>query len=79
MPNWTDKVKQIWNSTKNIDDKIEDLIKVSIKRTIISERVDFDPCDPRFQKPDDIGHENHIETRRPPNLAIIKKFSDINL
>ena len=36
MPNWTDKVKQIWNSTKNIDDNIEDLIKATIKRTIIS-------------------------------------------
>ena len=75
MPNWTDKVKQIWNSTKNIDDNIEDLIKVSIKRTIISERVDFDPWDLRFQKPDDIGHESYIETRRPPNLAIIKKYN----
>ena len=75
MPNWTDKVKQIWNSTKDIDDNIEDLIKASIKRTIINEQVDFDPWDPRFQKPEDFSGETHIETRRPPNLAIIKKYT----
>jgi|TARA_B110000914_G_C15484548_1_gene457349 hypothetical protein len=75
MPNWTDKVKQIWNSTKDIDDNIEDLIKASIKRTIINEQVDFDPWDPRFQKPEDFSGETNIETRRPPNLAIIKKYT----
>ena len=75
MPNWTDKVKQIWNSTKDIDDNIEDLIKVSIKRTAIAEQTDFDPWDPRFQKPEDFSGESHIETRRPPNLAIIKKYT----
>ena len=76
MPNWTDKVKQIWNSTKNIDDNIEDLIKASIKRTIIGvqQEVDFDPWDSRLQKPEDIGYETSIETRLPPNIAIIKKF-----
>jgi hypothetical protein len=74
MPNWTDKVKQIWNSTKDIDDNIEDLIKASIKRTAIATHTDFDPWDPRLQKPEDIGHENNVETRRPPNLAIIKKY-----
>ena len=50
MPNWTDKVKQIWNSTKDIDDNIEDLIKASIKRTVIAEQTDFDPWDPRLQR-----------------------------
>ena len=74
MPNWTDKVKQIWNSTKDIDDNIEDLIKASIKRTIISQQVDFDPWDPRLQQPEDFSGETHVETRRPPNLAIIKKY-----
>ena len=75
MPNWTDKVKQIWNSTKDIDDNIEDLIKASIKRTIINEQVDFDPWDPRLQKPEDMGHETGIETRLPPNIAIVKKYN----
>ena len=49
MPNWTDKVKQIWNSTKDIDDNIEYLIKASIKRTVVSELEDFDPWDPRYK------------------------------
>ena len=75
MPNWTDKVKQIWNSTKDIDDNIEDLIKASIKRTVIAEQTDFDPWDPRLQKPEDFSGETHVETRRPPNLAIIKKYT----
>ena len=75
MPNWTDKVKQIWNSTKDIDDNIEDLIKASIKRTVVSELEDFDPWDPRLQKPEDFSGETRVETRRPPNLAIIKKYT----
>ena len=75
MPNWTDKVKQIWNSTKDIDDNIEDLIKASIKRTVIAEQTDFDPWDPRLQKPEDFSGETNDETRRPPNLAIFKKYT----
>ena len=75
MPNWTDKVKQIWNSTKDIDDNIEDLIKASIKRTVIAEQTDFDPWDPRLQKPEDFSGEANVETRRPPNLALIKKYT----
>ena len=76
MPNWTDKVKQIWNSTKDIDENIEDLIKASINRTIIAEsRHDvMEPWSSDFPKPKSISHEEIIETRKPANIAIIKKF-----
>ena len=41
MPNWTDKVKQIWNSTKDIDDNIEDLIKklIYILESIVLQKI----------------------------------------
>tara|TARA_B100000949_G_C14216803_1_gene422719 strand:- start:41 stop:916 length:876 start_codon:yes stop_codon:yes gene_type:complete len=76
MPNWTDKVKQIWNSTKDIDENIEDIVKTTIKRITLSNANNeiHDPWASDFPKPKSISHEEIIETRRPANLAIIKKF-----
>jgi hypothetical protein len=77
MPNWTDKVRQIWNSTKDIDENIEDLIKATIKRTKIGDTRNevLDPWSSDFPKPKPISHDEALETRLPTNIAIIKKYN----
>ncbi len=80
MPQWIDKLNQIWNSTEDVDDNIDDLIKASVKRNAIyQEQLKhnlIDPWDPTFPKPPDVNYEIAIENRKPPYVGIIKKYED---
>ena len=80
MTQWIDKLNQIWNSTKDVDDNIDDLVKVSVKRNAIyQEQLKhnlIDPWDPTFPKPPDVNYEIAIERRKPPYVGIIKKYEE---
>lgn len=80
MSQWIKKLNQIWNSTKDVDDNIDDLVKASIKRNAIHQaRLEnhfIDPWIKQFPKPPDMNHEIAIENRKPPYVGIIKKYDD---
>ena len=80
MNQWINKLNQIWNSTKDVDDNIDDLVKASIKRNAIHQaRLEnhfIDPWIKQFPKPPDMNHEIAIENRKPPYVGIIKKYDD---
>lgn len=79
MNQWIKKLNQIWNSTQDIDANLEDIIKVSIKRNALTQmRLQnqyLNPWSYKFHKPD-LDHETNIETRKPANVAMVKKYED---
>lgn len=72
---WKEKFQQIWNSTKDVDPNIEDLVRSMIKKSVdLLDKETINPWTPTFLKPQNDSDEIGIEGRPPPNSAQIRKF-----